>query len=195
MIRFEHPNILYLLLILPLLLFFFYMYMLWKRKTLYRLGDYHVVNQLIPDFSPLRYKIKFSIFISAIAFLIFGMANPQIGSKLEEIKRKGVDLVIALDVSNSMMSEDIKPCRLARAKMAISRLIDRLESDRLGIIVFAGKAFTVIANDEVAALLQAFIPFTIMFPEIAEVPKLTIMVLVVLVPVAPLGKVQIYEVA
>jgi len=116
--------------------------MLWKRRALLRFGDYMVVNHLIPEFSPLRYKIKFSIFITALAFLILGMANPQIGSKLEEVKRKGVDLIIALDVSNSMMSEDIKPCRLARAKMAISRLIDRLESDRLGIIVFAGKAFT-----------------------------------------------------
>jgi len=88
-----------------------------------------------------------------MALIIIGMVNPQIGSKLEEIKRKGVDLVIALDVSNSMMVEDIKPNRLARAKMAINRLIDRLEGDRLGLIVFAGKAFTQlpITHDHAAA--------------------------------------------
>ena len=129
------------------------MYRSWKRRTLLKLGDFLIVNNLIPGFSAIRNLVKFSLFILAVSLIIVGMANPQIGSKLEEIKRKGVDLVIALDVSNSMMVQDLKPNRLTRAKMAISRLIDRLENDRLGIIVFAGKAFTQlpITHDHAAA--------------------------------------------
>ena len=77
----------------------------------------------------------------AYGFLIIGLANPQIGSKLEKVQRKGADLVIALDVSNSMLSQDIRPNRLTRAVQGISKLIDRLEGDRIGIVVFAGKAY------------------------------------------------------
>ena len=76
-----------------------------------------------------------------ITALIIGIANPQIGTKMEEVKREGVDLMIALDLSNSMLAEDIKPNRLERARQAISRLIDKLEGDRIGLIVFAGDAY------------------------------------------------------
>jgi len=153
MIRFEHPKFLYLLFILPVLVLIFYLYMAWKRRSLLKFGDFLIVSNLVPNLSGVRNVIKFFLFFTAVAMIIFGMANPQIGSKLEEVKRKGVDLVIALDVSNSMMVQDIKPNRLTRAKMAISRLIDRLEGDRLGIIVFAGKAFTQlpITHDHAAA--------------------------------------------
>lgn len=153
MIRFEYPAMLYMLLLLPVLAGVFYMNMSWKRRTFLKFGDYPVVSRLIPLFSPMRNRLKFYFFLTAIALLIIGIANPQIGSKLEDVKRKGVDLVIAIDVSNSMMAEDLKPNRLIRAKMAISRLIDRLEGDRLGLVVFAGKAFTQlpITHDHAAA--------------------------------------------
>jgi len=162
MIKFEHPNAFYLLLIIPLLIILFWAYMSWKMKKLMSFGDYAIVNQLLPEFSMARNWFKAILFFTALLFIILGIVNPQIGSKLEEVKRKGVDLVIALDVSNSMLAEDIKPNRLARAKMAISRLIERLESDRLGLVVFAGKAFTQlpITHDHAAAqmFLQTISP-------------------------------------
>lgn len=165
MLKLEHPNFLYLLLLIPLFILIFWYYMSWKKRKLALFGDMSLVSRLVPEFSPARYWFKAAIFSTALLFLIMGMANPQIGSKLEEVKRKGVDLVIALDVSNSMMAEDIKPNRLARAKMAISRLIDRLESDRLGLVIFAGKAFTQlpITHDHAAAkmFLSSISPYSI----------------------------------
>jgi uncharacterized protein (DUF58 family) len=85
---------------------------------------------------------KFIILMLALAFIITGMARPQFGSKLKKVKREGIELIIALDVSNSMMAEDIEPNRLERAKRAISRLVDRLKDDKIGLIVFAGDAYT-----------------------------------------------------
>lgn len=96
----------------------------------------------MPEFSLSKLILKFILFIIAMTLLTFAMVDPQSGSKLEKIKRKGIDMVIALDVSNSMLAEDIRPNRLERAKQAISRLIDRMEGDRIGIIVFAGKSYT-----------------------------------------------------
>ncbi|MCK5838828.1 MAG: VWA domain-containing protein [Bacteroidales bacterium] len=101
-----------------------------------------VINRLIPDFSKERIVLKFIFLIIAYVFLIIGLANPQIGSKLVKGERKGIDIMIALDVSNSMLAEDIQPNRLEKAKQAISKLIDKLKNDRIGIIVFAGKAYT-----------------------------------------------------
>jgi Ca-activated chloride channel family protein len=116
--------------------------MRWKRKALKRFGTISVINRLIPDFSKERTIIKFIFLIIAYVFLIIGLANPQIGSKLVKGERKGIDIIIALDVSNSMLAEDIQPNRLEKAKQAISKLIDKLKNDRIGIIVFAGKAYT-----------------------------------------------------
>ncbi len=101
-----------------------------------------VINRLIPDFSKEKSILKFIFLIIAYVFLIIGLANPQIGSKLVKGERKGIDIMIALDVSNSMLAEDIQPNRLEKAKQAISKLIDKLKNDRIGIIVFAGKAYT-----------------------------------------------------
>ena len=93
------------------------------------------------SFSKRRTQIKNILTILIFILLIIGIANPQVGTKMEEVKREGVDLMIAIDLSNSMMAEDIKPNRLERAKLAISRLIDKLEGDRIGLIVFAGEAY------------------------------------------------------
>jgi Ca-activated chloride channel family protein len=101
-----------------------------------------LVNRLIPDKSKSRAIVKFLILMLAYTFIIFALANPQIGSKLEKIERKGIDLVIAIDVSNSMLAQDIKPSRLLRARQSISKLIDKLKNDRIGIVVFAGNAYT-----------------------------------------------------
>jgi Ca-activated chloride channel family protein len=96
----------------------------------------------MPDYSPMKVWLKFGVLSVAMGLLIFSMAGPQTGSRIEKVKRKGIDVMICLDVSNSMLAMDIKPNRLERAKQSITRLIDNLEGDRIGIIVFAGKAYT-----------------------------------------------------
>ena len=95
----------------------------------------------MPEYSNGKLILKFILVLFSYTFLVIAIAGPQTGSRLEEVKRKGIDLMIALDVSNSMLAEDIKPDRLERSKQAISRLIDKLEGDRIGIVVFAGKAY------------------------------------------------------
>lgn len=112
-----------------------------KKRLLNRVGDAQVVSRLMEGVSPLRQRTKFFVYSIAWIMLVVGAADPQIGSKMENVKREGIDLVIALDVSNSMLSEDIKPNRLERSRQAISRLIGKLEGDRLGMVVFAGKAY------------------------------------------------------
>jgi len=142
MFRFEHPYILYFLLLIPLAVFVFILILKKKKQSLRNFGDTEVISQLMLAVSKTRPVVKFSLMLLALTFLIIGMANPQIGSKVEKVKRKGVDLIIALDISNSMLAEDIKPNRLERAKQAMMKLIDRLEEDRIGIVIFAGKAYT-----------------------------------------------------
>ena len=141
MIRFAHIEYLYALLAVPLFILFFWLYKRWKRRARKRLGDENVVRTLMPNASPVKPGLKFFLIILAYIFLVIGIADPQIGSKLEKVKREGIDIYLALDVSNSMLAEDIKPNRLERAKMAISNLIDKLEGDRIGIIIFAGRAY------------------------------------------------------
>lgn len=141
MIRFEHTVLLYGLLLIPVFIILFWMMMRWKKKAIRRFGDSSLVSALMPSRSAGKTTWKFMILILAFGFLVVGAANPQIGSKLEEIKRKGIDMIIAVDVSNSMKAEDIAPSRLERSRQSISKLIDRLQGDRIGIIVFAGKAY------------------------------------------------------
>ncbi|MCF8235040.1 MAG: VWA domain-containing protein [Bacteroidales bacterium] len=141
MIRFEHTILLYGLLLIPVFIILFWMMIRWKKKAIRRFGDSSLVASLMPLRSAGKTAWKFMILILAFGLLVVGAANPQIGSKLEEIKRKGIDMIIAVDVSNSMKAEDIAPSRLERARQSISKLIDRLQGDRIGIIVFAGKAY------------------------------------------------------
>lgn len=141
MVRFENIEFLYALFLIPVFIIIFWLMMNWKKNALKRYGDVSMISQLIPDASKGRLIIKFILIIIAYIFLIIGIANPQTGSKLEKVQRKGIDLIIALDVSNSMLAQDIKPDRLSRAKQTISKLIDKLQGDRIGIIVFAGKAY------------------------------------------------------
>jgi Ca-activated chloride channel family protein len=116
-------------------------FLVWRRKALNRFGEFHLIHRLMPEFSTGRLIFKFVLLMIAFAFLVLALADPQTGSKMEKVERRGIDVMIALDVSNSMLAEDIRPSRLERAKQAISKLIDRLDGDRIGIIVFAGKAY------------------------------------------------------
>jgi len=141
MIRFANSEYLWGLLIIPLFVLLFLAVDRWKKRALIALGDRKVVDSMIPEVSFSRPWLKFILFMVAYAFLILAAADPQIGSKMEEEKKKGADLMILLDVSNSMLSEDMAPNRLENAKQAIAQLIDQLHSDRIGIIVFAGEAY------------------------------------------------------
>lgn len=141
MLRFANTEFLWGLLAIPLLLFIFLRVNWWKRKAIASLGNKEVVMQLMPQVSFSRPWIKFIFFILAYTLVIIGIADPQLGSKTEEVKRKGADLMILLDVSNSMLAQDLAPNRLENAKRALSQLIDKLHDDRIGIVVFAGQAY------------------------------------------------------
>lgn len=141
MFRFEYSDVLYALLAIPVFVFLFYLLRKKRQKLLKKYGDISIISHLFLDTSKYKPIVKFSILLFAFAMLIIGIANPQIGTRQEEIKREGIDIMIALDVSNSMKAEDIKPNRLERAKMMINHLIDKLSNDRIGIIVFAGSAY------------------------------------------------------
>lgn len=141
MIKLQHIEYLWGLAAIPVLLLVFLLMLRWKKRAMKRFAEAGLYNTLAPAASKAKYWIKFLFFIIAYCFLIIGIANPQLGSKSEEIKREGVDLIIALDVSNSMKAEDLAPNRLEAAKQAISKLIDNLKGDRLGVIVFGGEAY------------------------------------------------------
>ncbi|MCA1744738.1 MAG: VWA domain-containing protein, partial [Bacteroidales bacterium] len=142
MFRFGHPEYLYLLIIIPVLAFIQLLFLIQKKKALKRFGTPELVEHLMPDVSKFRPVIKFYLLLMALMALIFTLAAPQFGTRLQTVQRQGIELIIALDVSNSMNAQDIEPSRLERAKQAIARLTDRLVNDRLGLIVFAGQAYT-----------------------------------------------------
>ena len=153
MFRFSHSEYLYFLFLIPLIIGLFWFAIILQKRAINRFGNIETLMQLMPGFSFQRGWLKIIIFTTAITLIIIGIAGPQFGSKLTEVKRKGIELIIALDVSNSMMAEDIQPNRLERAKQAISRLVDKLSDDRLGLIVFAGDAYVQlpITNDYISA--------------------------------------------
>lgn len=142
MFRFEEPAYLYLLLLLPLLAAFYLYSNYRKRKAIRKFGDPVLMAQLMPDVSKYRPDIKFWLLFTAIGLFAVLLARPQFGSKLETVKRKGVEVMIALDISNSMLAQDVQPSRLEKAKRLISKLVDGMENDKVGMIVFAGDAFT-----------------------------------------------------
>ncbi len=155
MFRFAHIEYLYGLVLIPILITLFIYLRYRKRRALIRFGDPGILQELMPLYSGSRSVFCFILLLLAIAFISLTLARPRFGSKLQEIKRKGVELVLALDVSNSMLAEDIQPSRLERAKQAISKMVERLENDRIGLIVFAGDAYVQIpiTSDYIAAKL------------------------------------------
>jgi Ca-activated chloride channel family protein len=142
MFRLANPEFLYALLVIPALMVFFWYARRQRRKALALFGQKDILAVLMPNVSASRPVLKFIVLMFALASIIIGLARPQFGSKLKTEKRKGIELIIALDVSNSMMAEDIQPNRLERSKRAISQLVDKLSDDKIGMIVFAGDAYT-----------------------------------------------------
>jgi len=141
MIRFANDTVLYLLFALPLLLVFFYLVHRWRRTALARFGNLLLLEQLMPAYSRKRRVWKQVLLLLALGFMILALARPQVGTALEEVKREGVDIMVAIDVSESMYAEDVPPNRLAKARHEVASFIDKLQGDRIGLIAFAGEAF------------------------------------------------------
>lgn len=141
MFRFQYIESLIGLAAIPLLVALFYFVLTWKRDTKKKIGDENLVNQLIRNYSPKNFLIKFVFAALALAVIIAGIANPQSPGAMENVQRKGVDIVLAMDVSKSMLAEDIKPNRLERARQVVYKLMDRLPDDRIGLVLFAGRAY------------------------------------------------------
>ncbi len=142
MFRFEEPAYLYLLLLLPCLVAFYLYSNYRRRKAIRKFGDPELMAQLMPDVSKYRPDVKFWLLFAVIALFAVLLARPQFGSKLEKVKRKGVEVMIALDISNSMLAQDVQPSRLEKAKRLVTQLVDKMDNDKVGMIVFAGDAFT-----------------------------------------------------
>lgn len=153
MFRFHDPEILFILLIIPLFYVGYYAYRVGYHKRIRRFGNPQFIGQLMPLHSNVRPFLKFTLLMLSLASLIIALARPQFGSKLKEVKREGIELMIALDVSKSMLATDITPNRLERAKQAIANLVGRLKNDQIGLLVFAGDAYTQlpITSDYVSA--------------------------------------------
>lgn len=141
MFEFAHTEDLWLLLIIPILVIVFIAIRINKTKAIRKFGEPELVASLMPGYSAGRPVFKFMLFLMSLTFIILAYAGPRFGSRLEEVKREGVEIIIALDVSSSMLASDISPSRLERSKMAVTRLIGNLRNDRVGLIVFAGEAY------------------------------------------------------
>jgi len=155
MFRIANPEYLYALLLIPALMIFYWYSRSQRKKALAKFGQKEILTVLMPHASSARPAIKFAVLILALASTIIGIARPQFGSQLKTVKREGIELIIALDVSNSMLAEDITPNRLEASKRSISQLVDKLSDDKIGLIVFAGEAYTQlpITSDYVSAKL------------------------------------------
>jgi len=141
MVYLAQSQYLLLLLIVPLLFVAYALQLRLRRRRIARLGDPELVKALMPDASTGKGWLKVSLLAVAWFFFVIGLARPQLGARLKEHETQGVEVMIALDVSNSMLAEDYSPNRLERSKLAISRLVDKLQGDRIGLVIFAGEAF------------------------------------------------------
>lgn len=153
MFRFAYPIYLYLLVLVPLFTALFVFLRYQRKQRLRKFGDLQLLARLMSDVSGVRPVVKFSLMMVALALIVFIMARPQYGMRNREYKRSGIETMIAVDVSNSMLCEDISPSRLQKSKMIVSKLIDQLDEDKLGLVAFAGTSVTLlpITSDYVSA--------------------------------------------
>ncbi|NVK51855.1 MAG: VWA domain-containing protein [Flavobacteriaceae bacterium] len=153
MYQIEEPIYFYFFAIVPVIIVVFLLAFWWKKRTQKKFTDVALLKKLAPNTSVFKSVLKLSFFCIGLSFLIISLVNPKMGTKLKTVKREGVDVVFALDVSKSMLAEDIAPNRLEKAKQIISKIIDKLGSDRVGIIIYAGNAYPLlpITTDHAAA--------------------------------------------
>jgi Ca-activated chloride channel family protein len=139
--RFQHIEYLVALATIPLLVVLYFQLLYWKKNTIKKIGDQRLVQALIVNYSPTNFLFKFMFFALALAAVIAASANLQKPGAMDNVQRKGVDVVIAIDVSKSMLAEDIKPNRLERARQLVYKLMEQLPNDRVGLVLFAGRAY------------------------------------------------------
>jgi len=139
MYELEEKGYLYLLAVIPVLALLFLYVQFWKRKKQREFGDIDLVRKLSPERSVFKPALKFILMLVALVGLILGLVNPKIGTKMETVKREGIDIVFAMDVSKSMLAEDVAPNRLEKSKQLVSQIINQLGNDRIGIVAYAGK--------------------------------------------------------
>jgi Ca-activated chloride channel family protein len=144
MYELDEKKYLSLLLIVPILVLLFLFNQYWKRKKQREFGDLEMIQKLSPEKSVFKSVLKFTVLILAFGFLVIGLVNPKIGTKSETVKREGIDIVFAVDVSKSMLCEDVAPSRLEKSKQIVSQIINQLVGDRIGIVAYAGSAFPVL---------------------------------------------------
>jgi len=140
----DESKYLYLLFLIPVVVALFLFNLYWKRKKQREFGDLELVKKLSPESSTFKPVLKLVVIVLAFLGLIFGLVNPKIGTKMETVKREGIDIVFAMDVSKSMLAEDIAPSRLEKSKQIVSQIINQLGNDRIGIVAYAGSAFPVL---------------------------------------------------
>jgi len=140
--RFANPQYLYLLLIIPVFIGWFLVTRFYRQRRIKKFGDYELLKNLMPGVSNFRQHLKFYLSILALTGIIFIIARPQFGSKLETIKKKGLEVMVCLDISNSMLAEDVQPNRLEKSKQMLYKLLDGLNNDKFGVIIFAGHPYT-----------------------------------------------------
>lgn len=141
MLRFENIDFIWFFAAIPFLVILFIFARYARKRSLMNFGDDSLIKRLMPDLSNQKVYLKFIILIFAVSSIIIGLMNPQMGTKMEEVKREGIEIMIAVDVSNSMLAEDIKPSRIERAQQSLLSLIDKLYNDKIGIVLFAGDSF------------------------------------------------------
>lgn len=141
MFRFENPIFFWLLLVIPLLVFVRYAHIQHRKKKLRRFGDMNLLNEMMEDVSRYRPSVKFWLLMSVLVLLIIMLARPQMGSKISREKRQGIEVIIAMDISNSMLAKDVVPSRLEKSKLLVENLVDHFTNDKVGLIVYAGDAF------------------------------------------------------
>ncbi|REH56059.1 Ca-activated chloride channel family protein [Tenacibaculum gallaicum] len=153
MYKLEEPIYFYLFAIIPIIVVVFLFVLWWKKRTQKKFANPALLSKIAPNTSTFKSVLKLVFFLIGLSFLILSLVNPKMGTKLKTVKREGVDVVFALDVSKSMLAEDIAPNRLEKAKQIISKTIDKLGSDRVGIIIYAGNAYPLlpITTDHAAA--------------------------------------------
>lgn len=153
MFRFASPIYLYLLLLIPVLTAIYMLVQFRMKRQVKKFGDPELMRQLMPDVSPLRRHVKFVLMMLALGLLAVVLARPQYGTRNEEVKRSGIEVAIAVDVSNSMLCRDVSPSRLEKSKMIVSKLVEQFDEDKVGLVAFAGSAITLLplTSDYVSA--------------------------------------------
>ncbi|MHA3787416.1 VWA domain-containing protein [Flavobacterium hauense] len=144
MYELDEPKYLYLLGIIPILVLLFLLNLYWQKKKQREFGDPELVKKLTPNRSVFKAVLKLVVLILALSGIIIALVNPKIGTKVETVKREGVDIVFAIDVSKSMLAEDMAPNRLEKSKQIVSQIINQLGTDRIGIVAYAGSAYPVL---------------------------------------------------